>query len=34
MAGIFSEAPSPLPSLLYEKSNAEERVNFVAMSQF
>ena len=34
LAGMFSEAPPPLPSLLYEKSNAEERVNFVAMSQF
>ena len=31
LAGMFSEAP-PLPSLLYEKSNAEGRVSFFAMS--
>ena len=34
LAGMFSEAPPPLPSLLYENSNAEGRVSFFAMSQF
>ena len=34
LTGMFSEAPPPLPSLLYEKSNAEEIFSFFAMSQF